>query len=311
MAVDSTGAIVQSPKETWGVTKRDSVRWRVPASQLAPLFGVCASRCPAAVLSSDGDAINSPLAEDPAPLAVGGGILPPPLIGRTGGKSVILYTDGQNALRLGSDSDGDMAWTVVSARGKRISPAKNTYVDWFPTNDHSAALSSIDTARGREQRVWVKGRGGWSPVGKTGLTKSGFGCVGANAAHWVNDSRTLSSASGDHALPEAVALSNCGFTRNRLVVMSYTMRGDGPSSKMYVFTLTGKLRKTRVFDSEMALATDVRGSRFVLVGGGQATVFGADGAEVRRLSSVQDARFDETGAIVTLNRAGSVRWRTP
>lgn len=308
VAVDAHGAIIQSPDETWGVDRDGVVAWRVEATEWLPLVGVCDGACPRAVLSSDTNTLNSPLAEDPAPVGMDGEV-PSSLEGKTGGKSLVLALSAGTGLRYSTDQNGEAYWTSLRSGSPLRTPAPAGYVDWFPTSDSSSAVAAIDTADGRHQQVWRIGKSGWELTPTKAVTTSGFGCVSDHARYaFVDGARLVGPGHEVTRLSAKPDWSNCGFTKDRLVVASYRISRGAAETTVAIYALDGQLVDTQRYAAEMALATDVMGTEFALIGDGAAQTVSSDGAKVDRIPEVIDARYDPEGNLVTLSKSGDVRW---
>lgn len=309
--VDATGAIVGTPTTIQGVSRDSRVAWQRELSDFSHRSIVCAGACPAGVMSSDSLNLQSPMVPDPAPTAVGGSRVPKGLGEPTGGKSTIVTASHGSTVRLSSDATGTAFWTVASPAGLRRFSAPGTVVDWYETSTGDAALAAVTNGPVTEQRPWAIVDGAWRPVGRPTTWAEGFGCVAAGGRAWINDGKTIARPRGGavplHGLSR---LSNCAFTRNSVVTVSYARHGETPETRLQVFGLDGHLQRELMSpDTELRLTGDASGEEFALVGAGKARIYSSRGEELGRIDDVVAALYDETGTLVTVDADGHVRWR--
>lgn len=310
---DSSGAVVWIPDgPVFGVSRDGRRAWTRSGAAWQPIFGTCAPRCPAAVLSQDDRNVDAPLAPDPAPDVEGGAKLPAAMRAATGGKAAIVAVSASSILRVGSAPDGQpRIWVSRGDRMRAVDAQSRTPI-WLPTNDRTAGVLAFLDKRGTQQ-LWVLSSGSWRALagGSTGGPGKGLGCVAAGGERWVIDGNHIVAIDGSRVpLPPRVAGGECGFSRNRLVMVSHAAAGDGAlSTRVEVLDLRARSVSTNEFNAEMWLTTDVTGDHFALVGNDKVVVFDADGRRIAVIDGVVGARFDEKGNLVTVTRGGDVAWK--
>ncbi|MFS8096363.1 hypothetical protein LFM09_04415 [Lentzea alba] len=178
---------------------------------------------------------------------------------------------------------------------------------WQPTSDDSVALAMIPRQNDVQVRRYVREPSGWAFDESSAWTAATeFGCTAANRAAVIlaMPSPTLRTKEGDRPIPELEAGSECAFNRDGAVIVQNDLRG----SKVVTVSADGKLLTTKNFGVEARVRADARSDAVAVVSGGTATASTLTGEVLKRETGVDDARFDETGALVLVDRAGVVRW---
>ncbi|MCW2794242.1 MAG: hypothetical protein JWO76_3340 [Nocardioides sp.] len=307
--VDHSGAIVATATGMSGVDRQGRTAWTLATDEFSPMHAVCAPTCPAAVVSSDANGVNSPIAPDPAPLLLGGAELPAEMTAESGGKSSVVAVATGSAVRLESDEEGAARWLVSGKDGQvDDASASGVIVDWFETSSHDAAMAIVSGGKVVEQQPWALRNGVWKPVGPRRQWSSGYGCTSESGRFWVNDDTGIQSRTQSPArLQTDVRISNCAFTSRHLIVASYSDSPGGATTVITVFALDGsQLSRQRFADQEIRIAADAGSDRYVLFGDHKAVLH--DEGKMRTMPEVAVAAFDERGELVTLDPQGTVSW---
>lgn len=307
LAADNSGAVIASSTSVRGVDRTGAEQWRT--TEFPALYATCSPRCPAAVVSGDARNLNSFMAPDPDPLAVGGARAPR-WMSQTDGKAAVLATSAEG-LVYATDERGMASWQ--SGEGLLGNPGMRPgFLNWFPSSDESAGVAVVDSGEYR-QTVWYATADGWRSRPEVGRSLSGFGCASQGARLWVNDTQSIRGVRRPpveiEGEPGAAKFSACGFTRSGLVTALYRATPDGPSTTIRVVdVMSGRVTTERIVDGEYLLSTDVASDRFMLTGQQEARLYDDDGRDLRSISDVVAARFVRGGDIVVVDSRGEARW---
>lgn len=277
LAADSHGAIVidGQPLEIRGVDRSGDVLWRKEPDGDGDVS--CSVRCP--------------------------DITPPAGAGYP--RQRVLAADGVTSVIVNEGPGiGSISVWAGHTRTAEI-PVAAGPTTWRATSDNSAAVA----VTGTEVRTFVRTSSGWQPRDTVHKSTSGFACVApGGAATIIADPAPTLLGRRRVELPYTEYGSACDFAANGAIIAENSVSADGARTRIATVTRGGRLLWSRAFDTEVRVHADATSDQVLLVHDGVVSVRTLHGVESATHADADDARFDEHGDVVIVDRAGRVTW---
>ncbi|GGU63050.1 hypothetical protein [Lentzea flava] len=232
-----------------------------------------------------------------------------------------IVVGGSSRTLRGIDRSGRVMWEKPNAEAMatcegRCPALRDTAqiagaLVWQPTSDDAAALAMVPRQDGVEVQRFVRGPSGWEP-GEKWSAANEFGCTAGDrpAVIIATPRPVLLSDAARAPIPELTAGSECAFNRDGAVIALNGISDGRTTARVVAVTGDGTKLWTAEFGAEARVRADAGGDAVAVVSGGTATTYALAGKVLTKETGVDDARFDETGALVLVDHDGVVRWVT-
>lgn len=312
--VDQHGAIVlhltaSGPPRLAGMSRDGATRWRADTLAVRAPNLVCESACPTAIASSSLASANDPAVRDPAPVLLGGRER---LTFAAGHKRRVLSSGPHGLVQATTSPRGESALLIGSGSTVRRTRLAGPDTSWRESNDERVAVALTPSA-GRGSiavRLFTAADQGWRPAGAVARSNSLFGCAGDDGHYVISDpAPVLVDRSGRRVRIQGLESGgDCGFTKDGAVVVQYAMTTTGQETRLVTVGPNGAVKSDSSYPFEAHIATDLGGCGYLVMLKGSAEERDLAGNVLQKFDGVDDARYDERGDIVAVNRTGEISW---
>ncbi|MFF4986344.1 hypothetical protein ACFY19_04105 [Streptosporangium saharense] len=296
VAVSSDGVVVADPGSGSyrGYSSRGEPRWTDREAYRQGAEVVCAARCPDAVLSAPAGDV--------------------PTWRRPMGHAALGGAEGKRVLSVRGPSDAVLAeggWLTLLRKGvrrTRIPIPGAAGLLWVEDPARSAALIAYDDpdVAGADIRWFRRDRHGWRPTGRTVPAAGVWGACLADGGDLTvltgPGARMLVNGRTVPLLTDLKVAAECAAGRDGAVVLDRWVDERGVRhTAVRGVGVDGRQTWARELATEVTVAAEPDGRRFVLVHDGTAEIVDARGRTTSRFGGVVAAAFARKGELVTLD----------